>query len=236
MFSGVQELPAFRRRDSNAPAGRRGYTFIEVMVAMAIFSAMVMLATMALNQSLKQYRGLMEKGVNFWEKAKYLWIDSSFGCALDYYVYKEGAGWVPYFHGDGESIFYVSLSPVAGDLPVAVWIVKEKKDNGLYAVVYYELPVYTKNYRDLDQDYISGNYKNGKSLVLLDGVENIDMEFYGFYQSRRQAEWSPVFDGFKNKSLPSAIKLTYMSEHEKHVLLFCINTNSTRKDLYNVMF
>src|SRR5208283_6146541 len=79
----------------------KGYTFIEVLVAMAIFSSMIMLATMALNQGLKQYRGLMEKGVNFWDKAKYLWIDSSFGTVVDYYVYKEKVGWAPYFYGDG---------------------------------------------------------------------------------------------------------------------------------------
>lgn len=202
------------------------------MVAMAIFSSMIMLATMALNQGLRQYRGLMEKGVNFWDKAKYLWIDGSFGAVVDYYVYKENTGWFPYFYG-GERISYVSLSPLTGDLPVVVWIVKEKRDNGLYAVVYYELPVYTKTCKELDWDYISGNYKKGSSLTLLDGVTDIDMEFYGFDVSRKKGEWSQDFDGSKRKSLPSTVKLTYISDNKKQTLLFCINTNTMRKADYN---
>ena len=200
---------------------------------MAIFSSMIMLATMALNQGLRQYRGLMEKGVNFWDKAKYLWIDGSFGAAVDYYVYKENTGWFPYFYGDGERISYVSLSPLTGDLPVVVWIVKEKRDNGLYAVVYYELPVYTKTCKELDWDYISGNYKKGSSLTLLDGVQDIDMAFYGFDVLRRNGQWSPTFDGSTRRSMPSTVKLTYVAGTKKQVLLFCINTNTMRKADYN---
>ncbi|MGO9016286.1 MAG: type II secretion system protein J [Dissulfurispiraceae bacterium] len=211
----------------------RGYTFIEVLVAMAIFSAMVTLATMALDQGLKQYRGLMEKGVNFWDKARYIWVNGSFGSAVDYYVHRDGMGFVPYFLGDGERISYVSLSPVMGDLPVVVWIVKEKKDNGLYAVVYYELPVYTKDYNELDREYVTGDYKKGYSVPLLDGVTDINMEFFGFDFMTRKAVWSPDFDGSKNRSLPSAVKLTYVSENKKQIMLFCINTNSMRKSSYN---
>ena len=228
MYSGALELiQNFRHRNF------KGYTFIEVLVAMAIFSSMVMLATTALDQGLRQYRGLMEKGVNFWDKAKFLWIDGSFGSVVDYYVFKEKAGWFPYFYGDSERISYISLSPLAGDLPVASWIVKEKRDNGLYAVVYYELPVYTKTYKELDWDYVNGNYKKGNSLLLLDGVTNIDMEFYGFDASRRNAEWSKDFDGSTRKSLPSTVKLTYVADGKKQTLLFCINTNSMRKSDYN---
>lgn len=207
----------------------RGYTFIEVLVAMAIFSAMVTLATMALDQGLKQYRGLMEKGINFWDKARYIWINGSFSSALDYYVLRDNIGWVPYFSGAGDSVSYVSLSPIAGDLPVAVWIVKEKRDNGLYAVVYYELPVYTKNYADLYRDYMTGDYKKGNSVPLLDGVEDVDLEYYGFDAKGQKGEWSHAFDGSQRKSLPSAVRLTYVAKGRKQVMLFCINTNSVIK-------
>ena len=200
---------------------------------MAIFSSMIMLATAALDQGLRQYRGLMEKGVNFWDKAKFLWIDSSIGSVVDYYVFKDYTGWFPYFYADGERISYISLSPLSGDLPVVAWIVKEKRDNGLFAVVYYELPVYTKTWKELELDYATGNYKKGSSLLLLDGVTDIDMEFYGLDASRKKGEWSQDFDGSKRKSLPSTIKLTYVSAGKKQTLLFCINTNSMRKSDYN---
>ncbi len=202
-------------------------------MAMAIFSSMIMLATSALDQGLRQYRGLMVKGVNFWDKAKFLWIDSSIDSVVDYYVFKDNTGWFPYFYGDSERISYISLSPLSGDLPVVAWITKEKKDNGLYAVVYYELPVYTKTSKELDGDYVSGDYKKGNSLVLLDGVTDIAMEFYGLDAARKKGEWSQDFDGSKRKSLPSTIKLTYVSDSKQQTLLFCINTNSMRKSDYN---
>ncbi|MBF0558440.1 MAG: prepilin-type N-terminal cleavage/methylation domain-containing protein [Nitrospirae bacterium] len=212
---------------------RRGnsgaYTFIEVLVAMAIFSAMVMLATMALNQGLKQYRGLMEKGINFWDRAKYMWISASFDSAMDYYVFRENIGWIPYFLGNDERVSFVSRSPLAGDLPVVVWIVKEKRDNGLYSVVYYELPLYTKGYGELDRDYLVGDYRQGNSLPLLDGVKDINMEFFGFDELKQKGEWSDNFDGSKKRSLPSAVRLTYVTENKKQSVLFCINTNSMIK-------
>jgi len=130
-------------------------------------------------------------------------------------------------------VTYVSLSPLAADMPVVVWIVKEKRDNGLYDVVYYELPVYTKNYKELNWDFVSGNYKKGSSLILLDGVQDIATEFFGFDAKRLIGEWSPVFDAVQKGSLPSTVKMTYMKDNKKGVMLFCINTNSVIKTDYN---
>ena len=47
-----------------------GYTLIEVVIAIAIFSFMIALATAALNQGLKQYQHMMDKGINLWDAAK----------------------------------------------------------------------------------------------------------------------------------------------------------------------
>ena len=99
-----------RYKGSRIFEGPKGYTFIEVLVAMAIFSSMIMLATMALNQGLKQYKGLMEKGINFWDKAKYVWIDSSFSAITDYYVVTDGGNGRPIFTAT-RTDSYVSLSP-----------------------------------------------------------------------------------------------------------------------------
>jgi general secretion pathway protein J len=211
----------------------KGYTFIEVLIATAIFSSMVVLATMALNQGLRQYQGLMEKRINFWDKAKYLWADNSFSGITDYYVKSGENTWFPYFYGDQTHISYVSLSPVAGNLPVAVWIIKEQRDNGRYAVVYYELPVYTKTLKDLEMDYVSGNYKNGYTFVLLDDVENLSMDFYGYDSRMKNFDWYQDFDGAKNFSLPSMVRLMYDHEDKKQMMVYAINVNSRRKAAYN---
>jgi|GEM_PF-422964 general secretion pathway protein J len=214
----------------------KGYTFIEVLVAMAIFSSMVMLATMALNQGLKQYKGLMEKGINFWDKAKYVWIDSSFSDIANYYIFTDTKDWAPYFYGDQDRISYVSLSPLAGNQPVVAWITKERKDNGSYAVVYYELPVYTKTLQDIARDYSFGDYKKGNSIVLLDDVESLSIDYYGYDLKEQKVGWSRKYDSAKMYFLPSVVKMDYTSASGKQVMYFGINANSRRKAGYEQLF
>lgn len=213
-----------------------GYTLIEVLVALLIFSSMVMLATMALDQGLRQYHGLMEKGINFWDNAKHLWINRSFSSVTDYYVKNDDMRWYPYFRGGQEVISYVSLAPLAGDLPVVVWIVNERLNNGRRSLVYYELPVYTKTLKDMERDYFFGGYKKGSSIKLLEDVENVEIKFFGYDFNTRQDIWSGDFEGYKRKALPYLVKVTYAGAGKKNVLVFGLNTNSRRKMAYDDLF
>ena len=214
----------------------KGYTLIEVLVAMAIFSSMLMLAGVALNQGLKQYHGLAEKGIGFWDYAKKIWIDKSFNSTIDYYVYRRGDGWFPYFKGNQEGISYISLAPLAGDLPVVVWIRNEAENNGMRSLVYYELPVYAKSYEEIDRDYIFGDYKKGKSLKLLEGVEGIEISFYGYDFPDRRYRWYNNFDGSRMKLLPSSIEISCRHDGKKDKLVFGINVNSLLKMYYNEFY
>jgi general secretion pathway protein J len=214
----------------------KGYTLIEVLVAMAIFSSMMMLAGVALNQSLKQYYGLAEKGIGFWDDAKKIWIDKSFNSTIDYYVRTRSDGWFPYFKGSQEGISYVSLAPLASDLPVVVWIRNEAEANGRRSLVYYELPIYTKSYEEIDRDYIFANYKKGRSIRLLEGVEAIEFSFYGYDDFERRFKWYSDFEGERMKILPSSIIISYQRDGRKSRLAFGINVNSPLKRLYNEIY
>lgn len=212
-----------------------GYTLIEVLVAMAIFTSMVMLATMALNQGLKQYHGLMEREINFWDSAKKLWINRSFSSAVDYYIYTDAGGWFPYFRGSQDVISYISLAPLVGDLPVSVWLKNERQDNGKRSLVYYELPVHTMTYKEIERAYIFSDYKEGQSIRLLEDVEGIEFKFYGYDLQRRQHAWSGDFDGSRKRVLPTLIKISYTNAGEKNTLIFAIKTDSMIKAIYNEM-
>ena len=214
----------------------KGYTLIEVLVAMAIFSSMLMLAGVALNQGLKQYHGLAEKGIGFWDDAKKIWIDKSFNSSIDYYMYTRSDGWFPYVKGSQEGISYISLAPLAGDLPVVVWIRNEAENNGMRSLVYYELPVYAKSYEEIDRDYIFGDYKKGKSLKLLEGVEGIEISFYGYDFPDRRYRWYNNFDGSRMKLLPSSIEISCRHDGKKDKLVFGINVNSLLKMYYNEFY
>lgn len=223
--------PGFRQRPYY-----NGYTLIEVIIAMAVFTSIVMLSTMAINQGLKQYHGLMERGINFWDNARSLWANKSFNSVTDYYVYTEKSKWFPYFYGSQDFVSYASLSPLVGDTPVVVWLWNEKQDNGRRSLVYYELPLYTMSYDEIERAGIFGDYKKGQSIKLLENVETIEIRFYGYDFYDRRYSWADNFDGSKKKVLPSLVKIIYTDGGGKNMLVFGINTNSVMKRLYDGVY
>jgi general secretion pathway protein J len=214
----------------------RGYTLIEVLVAMTIFAVMVGLATMAFDQSLTQYRGLVEKGINFWGNARNLMLCKSFDCASDYYVRDSSGKWSPYFHGNQDLISYVTLSPLVADVPVVVWIVKEALDDGRFNVLYYELPVYTKTRQEIERDYVFGDYKKGQAFKLLEKIDQLDISFYAYDVTKGAYAWVYDFEGEKRVSLPITIKMSYVRGGKKSAMFFGIKTNSPRKQRYNRVY
>lgn len=211
----------------------RGYTLIEVLVAIVIFTSMLVLAGAALNQGLRQYHGLVEKGLDFWDYARKITIDKSFNSATDYYVYTRSDQWFPYFKGYADGVSYVSLSSFAGDLPVVVWIKSEAQKNGKSVLKYYELPVYTKTMADIERDEIFGDYKKGKSFNLLDDAESVSFSYYGCNAIDRKCRWLSFYEGRKEKALPSLVKIEYLQNGRRQSLLFDIHVNSPMKMNYN---
>lgn len=213
-----------------------GYTLIEVLVAMVIFTAMLMLAGMALNQGLSQYHGLAEKGLNFWSYATNIWMDKNFNSTIDYYVHTKSDGWFPYFKGSQEGISYVTLAPFAGDLPVVAWVKNSTEEKGGRSLIYYELPVYTKSYEEIERNEIFSDYKKGASFKILNSVEDIEINFYGYDLQGKKYSWVNTFDGSKMKVIPSLIKISYRSEGKKNNLIFNINVNSRAKSGYEELY
>ena len=213
-----------------------GYSLIEVVVAMAIFSAMLLLGGMALNQGLKQYQGLIEKGLCFWDYAQKIWTDKSFNSTIDYYVNTNTQGWFPYFRGNQDGISFVTLSPFAGDLPVVVWIRKEMMEDGKIRLVYYELPVYAKSYQELEGDLASGAYRKGRSVKILEGADKIQFEFYGYDVRDEKHRWRNIFEGAETKQLPLLVQIDYMRSGENRMFMYAIHVNSQMKRSYNYRY
>jgi len=196
---------------------------------MAIFSVMLLLGGMALNQGLKQYQGLVEKGLCFWDYAQNIWTDKSFHSTIDYYVNTNTSGWFPYFRGNQDGVSFVTLAPFAGDLPVVVWIKKENTEDGKERLVYYELPIYAKSYRELESDFASGAYRRGQSIKIIDGVEKIQFEFYGYDVRDEKHKWRNIFEGAETKQLPLLVRIYYMRGDEKKMFMYAIHVNSQMK-------
>lgn len=219
--------------ERRAPAG---YTLIEVVVAIAVFSAMMLLAGSAMNQALRQYQGLVEKGLNFWEHAQKIWMDKSFHSVVDYNVNIPGYGWFPYFRGNGQGVSYVTLAPFAGDLPVVVWIRKESGEDGKARLVYYELPVYAKSYREIESDLNSGEYARNGNVKILENMDQVGFSFYGYDVRDGKHKWRDTFEGRETRQLPLLVRISYSRAGEERVFMYGIHVNSQYKRGYQEIY
>lgn len=213
----------------------KGYTLIEVIVAVAIFTAMLAFGSVALNQTIMQYKTLAERGFSFWDYAKVVWLDKSIGSITDYYVHTQTHGWFPYFEGNDSGFSYVSLSAFAGDTPVVSWVLKEE-EGGKVSLWYYELPVVTKDYEKIKDDFIFNKYKKGYSYKIINQADSIDFQYYGFDILKRKYEWSSHFEGKLKKNLPTAIMIAYETKEGQNKLILRVNTNSLNKMYYNEIY
>jgi general secretion pathway protein J len=224
-------------RKAQNQRSHEGYTLIEVLVALVIFSAMMILAGVALNQGLLQYHGLVDRGLNFWDHAKQIWLDKSFHSVADYYVFTKKDRWFPYFKGDFDSITYVTLAPFVGELPVVVWIKKEPDTHNKIQLRYYEMPVLAKTGEELEKENVFATYRNSPSYKVLSDLDQVDFTFYSCEtQPPQRCGWNSTFDGSKAKILPSAVKIAYRRDNEKGFMLFEINVNSLIKESYDEVY
>lgn len=221
-------LPA-RHCLGGAPVNRSGYTLIEVLIAMAIFTSMVMLSMTALNQGLKQYKDLMDEGINFWKYAGKFWIEKSFNGIVDYYVSVDKK-WFPYFILDRDKISYVTAMPLASEIPVVAWIVTEKTF-GSYtsSLVYYELPVYTKDYDELRWIFRTKEFKQGRRVVLEEDVSGVTFECQIMDINSLRNDWRFRYDAQDGKVLPELVRIKFRQNKNKKTLVFKVYTNSRYK-------
>ncbi|MBF0537532.1 MAG: hypothetical protein HQL03_04665 [Nitrospirae bacterium] len=206
-----------------------GYSLIEVLIAVTIFTSMVMLAMVALNQGLGQYKRLMKEGIDFRRYASTFWLHQSASGMLKYLVSDINNRQFPYFRCSYDGVVsYVSVSPLSSNVPVVVWIVREKlNSSGLSALTYYELPVYAKKYDDIDHDYVSSDYKKGSSFVILQDVTDVRIEGYVMDTVTKLWQWLSDYDAKDGNMLPTSIRISYKRGGKKATIFLNIPTNKS---------
>jgi len=215
---------------------KKGYTLLEVLIATLLFSMIVFLSTFALNQSLKQYQSLIERGLNFWEDAKILWLQKSLSSAFDYYVYDERRRlWFPLFLGRLDKMVYTSLSPFSNDLPVLVILEKTTLDEK-EALIYYEAPLYTLNYKEIEKILNFREYRNFTSFVFFQGLDELKFKYYGYDRVKKFYDWFSEYDSANSFYLPAVVKIEFSKEGVGDALYGIINVQNLRKVYYNEFY
>ncbi|MEM1687495.1 MAG: prepilin-type N-terminal cleavage/methylation domain-containing protein [Zestosphaera sp.] len=212
----------------------RGYTLLEIMISIFIFGLMVSLIFYALSQGLYQYKSVIQKTSTFWEKSKILWLHKIFSSTIDYYVKDEE--WFPFFEGESNIIVFISESSIAENLPVMAIISSEKSESGKKRLVYYELPVYTLNYKEIKEIINSEVFKKYRKIIILDNLDSISFEYFGGDINKESADWYSYFSGKKQKTLPQFVKITLRENDTKKSLFFALKNNSNLKEVYNEIY
>lgn len=217
-------------------SSHKGYTLIEAIIAVAIFSMMMVILNLFFVQQMNEFKKISDKGFDVWNNAKFIWFNKLVSSAHDYYVYSKVRGWGPYFIGRDDYFSFVSLSPIAKDNPVLVWIVKEKSQGGGVDLVVYEREVKTETLYDIENIFLSGEYKQGARYVILENCDDLVFEYFGMYADDKKKRWFRDFDGLKAKLLPEVIKIVYFENREKRELYQQILNNSTLKGYYEEIY
>lgn len=213
---------------------RKGFTLIEVIISILIFGVIVLLISYAVSQGLYQYKGVIHKTANFWEKSKILLLHKSFASTLDYYVKEEE--WFPLFEGDSNSIVYITESPIADNLPVLAIITNEIRDFGQKTLVYYELPINTLKYKEIIEIHNSGKLKEGKRIVLIENLDSVSFDYFGRNINKESSNFYSNFSGKKQKILPQFVKISLKQYGKKIDFIFVIKNNSYIKEIYNDIY
>jgi len=216
----------------------KGYTLLEVLISIVIFSAMLLLGSVAFNQGLKNYETIAKRGIHFWENTRLLLLQRSFSSIFDYFVHDSRGRFFPYFIGRTDLISFVTNSPLSYDYPVLVVLSKEKREEGSLDLVYYEQPVFTMNYDEIERFINFKEYqKLARRVVFLSNLESITFSYYVFDQRRGLYTWVSTYEGRNGLYLPKMVKIEYQEKGaNRDSLILGIYVDTTRKLFYNEIY
>lgn len=214
-------------------ASFKGYTLVEVLVAIVIFSTLIGLGTTALNQVMRYYEVIRTKDVSVWKYANLLWLNRVFLEVMDYYVSDDTGKFYLYFIGTPDFLTFASFEGISTDKPVLVYLEKQLNQNGNYDLLLYQLPLNSQTGKDLDRYIVFKDYKKDNNFIyVMKDLDEISFEYYIYDFNSYNYRWSFYYE--KGGLIPPKfVKISYKKGGKADNLIFLINNNSLRKSIYN---
>ncbi len=179
----------------------KGFTLVELLVAIAIFSIAITLVTYAFKQSIN-----IVKYINFpyaEDLQRLSKVRDAIRSTFFYLTQNDAADnnlkiFQFYFYGDKSKISFVTTKPILIKKREIVLVILEKDKDKL---VWKEYPVYDK-----DTDYKTlKTRKKPKKLVILRDIKSLNFSFIK----------NNVEKNFLEKTFPDVIKITFQKSNEK---------------------
>lgn len=199
---------------------KKGFTLVELLVAIAIFSIAMTLATYAFKQSLN-----IVKYINFpyaEDLQKLSKLRDSIRSTFFYLTQNDAADdnlkiFKFYFYGDKNKISFVTVKPlIIKDRELVVASLEKDKDK----LVWKEYPVYDK-----DTDYKTlKTRKKPKKLVIIENIKDITFSYLKGNSEKYHIE----------KTYPDVIKISFIKKenNKKYTFYFRIVSNAyPKKDI-----
>lgn len=206
----------------------QGFTLIEVLVALAVFSSVISLVLYGLEQG----RLSWARGNHQVEELRSLvnrqnWLTQMFTQAVPS-TFSAGYGTeVPYLQGDSTSLSFITNAPViSGPGTYAFVILRfEQQPNATQSLVFYQ-------WINRDPYYgIPTSFTTGERLVLLTDLSEARWDYYlsprieassneiglGNFQPRHSGQWSNGYDAFDELKLPEKLHLTFTQNGHHYV-------------------
>ena len=209
----------------------RGFSLVELLVAMAIMSMTIMIASMGYSFFTDRWyseRHKFQKAATISRnlKATHSAINGIYPYLLNTSSKEVGV----YFEGNQDAFITVTSRSLAEpDVPAVIRIAVSQLDNFEYVLTYEEASMRMAPVVSASQPI---NFSS--PVVLLTGVSDIKLEYYGFENidgltSGSAKSWWQTFNGFQRKLLPDAIRIAFVWEGQQQQLEFGLNQLDPRQ-------
>ncbi|SIN79534.1 type II secretion system protein J [Salinivibrio sp. ES.052] len=205
------------KKNNNAALG---FTLIEVLIALAVFSSVISLVMFGLDQGRLQWSKSTERANTYQElQLRKQWLSQLFNQA-NASMFKQGYGSeTAFFYGDQKRVKFLSNAPII-DGPgsyATVELTVEEKDN--QKALLFQQWAYTDPY--LTQ---TAEAQSSQSLVLLDNISDVQWQYYlsarteptsmeirfGGFRSRPEGFWSDQpYDADYEQVIPPMVRLSF---------------------------
>jgi prepilin-type N-terminal cleavage/methylation domain-containing protein len=197
-----------------APRKLRGFSLLEMLVAVVVLSMVIGISTYAYSLFIRQWDGHLGRFDESQAQYQRLeWLATALQDTLPYMVRDDKNELGFYFLGRDEGLTSVTMSPIFGvGEPALIRVFREPDDSGTWRLVYEEAPFAGKVLAHADQ-----RMEFRHRLVVARGLPRPEFRYFGWadLQSRVNIEdslstgraWFDEYDGLRRQFHPEKIEL-----------------------------
>ncbi|SHO57582.1 PulJ/GspJ family protein [Vibrio quintilis] len=208
-----------------------GFTLVEMLVSLAIFSAVLSIVISGLHQGQVQW----EQGARQLDQADYMmkrqsWLRQLFAQANTATFRITYGMEAPYFNGNEQSLSFISDAPIISGPGTYATVRLEllPQDNGLFELTFTQKP-YSDPYLNPEADL-----SDGASLVLLEDIQSLSWKYflaarteatpmeitYNRFTPRPEGYWDDEYDANFEQALPQYVQMNFKIKNHQYVWYF----------------